>query len=162
MEFDYYIINTETLLIIPVGKGKSKVYETKESFIVNKSSRKIIEDSCLYFGSSYEGRIEGTKSLIGINMKVPIVVEDTQNIIFFPTASCIRENSIWVSFQNIVKYEKINDFSTAIYFGNNEKKIIGCKYCLVDSQYIRCIKLEKILLKRKSFIEKESFLLNLF
>ena len=160
MELDDYQINIDTFVIIPIGKSKSKVYEAGESFIVNKSSFKIIEDSCLYFGSRYDGRRYATKNLIGVDMKIPIIIEESRNIIFFPTSSCIRDNSIWVSYQNLLKYSKFNDLVTTLYFKNSKGIQIGCKYNLIDNQVIRCIKLERILFDRKKFVEKEYFVLN--
>lgn len=160
MELNDYQINVDTFVIIPIGKNKSKVYENGEILIVNKSSFKIIEDSCLYFGSSYDGRRFATKNLIGIDMKIPIIVEESRNIIFFPTSSCIRDNSIWISYQNLLKYSKFNDLVTTLYFKNSKGIKVGCKYNLIDNQVIRCIKLEKILLDRKKFVEKECFVLN--
>ena len=160
MELDTYEINGDTLAIIPIGKGKSKVYEGNDVFAVRRSSLKIIEDSCLFFGCSYEGRKEGTKAIIGVDMKVPIIIEDSRNIIFFPTASCIRENSIWISYQNLIKYSKFNDISTILYFKNHVNFKIGCKYCLVDNQFVRCIKLERAILSRKKFLEEDSIILD--
>lgn len=159
MEFDNYEINVETLLIIPIGKEKSKIYEVDGEFIVKMSPLTIIKNSCLFFGSSYEGRKEGTKNLIGVDMKVPIVIEDSKNIIFFPTSSCIHKNSIWVSYQNLLKYSKFNDFSTILYFKNHESIKVEAKYNLIDNQIIRCIKLETLLIKRKNFIKHECVVL---
>ena len=150
-----YEINVETLLIVPYQKGKSKVYEYDRNFIVNCISGNIIRDSCLYFGSSIDGRREAIKDILGVDMKVPILIEDSKNIIFFPVTSCINTNSIWISYQNLVKYSKINEFSTVLYFHNNQKVIIDVKYNLIDNQIIRCIKLESLLLKRKRFLKEE-------
>ena len=155
MELFNYEINSETLLILPFGKGMSKIYEVDSEFIVNKQPLNIIKDSCLYFGCSYEGRKEGTKALIGIDMKVPIIVEDSKNIIFFPTSSCINKNSVWISYQNLLKFSKKNEFSTVLYFQGNKKIEIDVKYNLIDNQVVRCIKLESLLVKRKNFIKKE-------
>lgn len=155
MEYDNYEVNSNTLVIIPIGNKKSRIYEYGGDFIVNKSSLSIIEESCLFFGSSYEGRKEGTKALLNVDMKVPIIIEDSRNIIFFPTSSCIRESSIWISYQNLIKYNKFNDCLTDLYFKNHVHVRVGCKYNLIDNQIIRCIKLEKALLNRKKFIEKE-------
>ena len=157
MELSSYEVNMDTLVIVPVGKNRSKVYENGDVFIVKKSCRKIIEDSCLFFGCSYEGRKEGIKSLLNIDMKIPIVIEDTRNIIFFPISSCIREDSVWISYQNLIKYAKYNDISTTLYFKDSIKINVGCKYCLIDNQVIRCIKLEKLLLNRKKFMENSFF-----
>ena len=37
-----------------------------------------MDDSCKYFGSSYQGRYEGTKNLIGMNYKLPIIIEESR------------------------------------------------------------------------------------
>ena len=152
---DSYEINVETLLILPFGKEKSKIYELDGDFIVNKSPLAIIKDSCLYFGCTYEGRRDSVKQILGVDMKVPILIEDSKNLIFFPTSSCINKNSIWISYKNLLKYSKFNEFSTVLYFRNNQKIKIDTKYNLIDNQIIRCIKLETLLIKRKNFIKSE-------
>lgn len=159
MELDSYEINVETLLIVPIGKSRSKVYEFDGEYIVRMSSLAIIKHSCLYFGCSYEGRKEGTKALIDVEMKVPILIEDSRNILFFPTSSCIHKSSIWVSYQNLIKYSKLNEFSTILYFRNNKSIKVDTKYNLIDNQVIRSIKLETLLSKRKSFIDDECSIL---
>lgn len=155
-----YEINVETLLILPYEKGKSKVYEYDGEYIVNLSPLSIIKNSCLYFGCSYEGRKEGIKTMIGVDMKVPILIEESKNIIFFPTSSCVNRSSIWVSYQNLLKYSKINEFSTVLYFRNNRSIKIDTKYNLIDNQVIRCIKLETLLVRRKNFIKNECLLVD--
>lgn len=155
-----YEINAETLLIVPIGKGKSKVYEYDGEYEVNMSPLAIIKNSCLYFGSSYEGRKDAIKDMIGVDMKVPIIIEDGKNIIFFPTSSCINRSSIWVSYQNLLKYSKVNEFSTILYFRNNRSIQVNTKYNLIDNQIIRCVKLDSLLLKRKNFIKNECVLID--
>lgn len=152
MDYFEYEINMETLLMIPIDRNKTKVIEKGNSFIVNCSTLSIIKKSCLFFGSSYEGRKNATKHLIGIDMKVPILIEESRNIIFFPTASCVNQDSIWISYQNLLKYSKKNDFSTVLYFDNNIKIEVDVKYNLIDNQVIRCLKLDTILVKRKKIV----------
>lgn len=152
---DNYEINVETLMIKPYTNGKSKVYEFSDEYIVNKVSLDILKDSCLFFGCSFEGRKEAIKNLLGIDMKVPILVEDSRNIIFFPIASCINKNSIWISYQNLLKYSKYNEFSTVLYFRNNKQIIVDAKYNLIDNQVIRCIKLDSLINKRRNFLNDE-------
>lgn len=152
---DSYEINVETLLIVPFEKGKSKVYELDGEYIVNMTPLMIIKNSCLYFGCSYEGRRDAVKEMIGIDMKIPILIEDSKNIIFFPISSCINQDSVWVSYQNLLKYSKNGKFSTILYFRNNKIIKTDTKYNLIDNQVIRCIKLETLLSKRKNFIKSE-------
>jgi len=152
MEFDEYEINADTLLIIPVDKNKVKVIEKNETFLVNSSTLSIIKKSCLFFGCSYDGRRDAVKYLIGVDMKVPVIIEESRNIIFFPTSSCVNRNSIWISYQNLLRYTKFNEFSTVLYFQGKKKIKIDIKYNLIDNQVIRCLKLETLLIKRKKVI----------
>lgn len=156
LELTSYEINTETLLILPYDKNKSKVFEIDCEFIVDLTPLTIIKNSCLYFGCSYEGRRDGTKSIIGVDMKVPIIIEESKCIIFFPTSSCINNNSVWISYQNLLKFSKKNKFSTILYFRENIIIEVDVKYNLIDNQIIRCIKLDSLLNKRRNFISSES------
>ena len=113
----------------------------------------IIKNSCLFFGSSFDGRKEASKNIIGIDMKVPILVEESRNIIFFPVSSCINKNSIWISYQNLLKYSKNSLSNSNLYFKNKKKIQLPVKYNLIDNQVIRCIKLDTLLTKRKIFIK---------
>ena len=88
-ELNNYIVNLETLLLIPVDDNKTKVFEMEEEFLVKKNIMTIIKDSCLFFGSSFEGRKEGTKYLLNCGIKVPIIIEDSRSLILFPTFSDI-------------------------------------------------------------------------
>lgn len=149
----YYGINAETLLIVPYGRGMSKVYEVDREFIVNRSTLDIIKDGCLFFGCSYEGRRDAVRNILGVDLKIPILIEDSHNIIFFPTTNCVNKSSIWISYQNLVKYVKKDEFSTALYFRCDKRIAIDVKYTLVDNQFIRCMKLNSFINKRKEFIE---------
>ena len=75
---DNYEINKSTLAIIPVESNISKIYEHDSNFIINKSVADIINHSCKYFGSSYVGRYEGAKNILGVSYKLPIIIEETR------------------------------------------------------------------------------------
>lgn len=154
-ELDSYIINCETLLIMPLETKRSKVFESDESFVVNMNVLDIIKDSCLYFGSSFSGRREGTKTLIDCEIKVPIIIEDSRNIIFFPSSSFKNSKTIWISFNNLLKYTKCDSNFTLLNFKENNDIKINVKYNIIDNQIIRCIKLDAIISKRKMIVRGE-------
>ena len=156
---DSYEINNETLLIVPYDYGKSKVYEYDDEFIVNIIPLTIVKNSCMFFGSSFDGRRLASKNIIGVDMKVPIIIEESKNVIFFPVSSCISKNSIWISYQNLIKYSKIDCNSSMLYFKNNKSIKLNTKYNLIDNQVIRCIKLDTLLCKRKKFSKSISTIL---
>lgn len=143
-----YIINSNTVALISLENKITRVIENDNSFIINESTMKIIENSCEYFGSSYIGRHKGTKILTGINYKSPIIIEESKNIIFFPTTSPRDINCSWISLFYINKY--INkDGKIEVLFENGEKIIFNMSYGSFDNQYLRATKLESILRKRK-------------
>ena len=143
-----YIINSNTVAIIPINNKITRVIEKDSLFVVNENSMKIIKNSCEYFGSSFLGRQKGTKILTGINYKSPIIIEESRNIIFFPLSSPRDMNCSWISLFYIKNY--INkDGKLEVLFENGKKYIFNISYGSFDNQYLRATKLESILRKRK-------------
>ncbi len=143
-----YEINSSTLAIIPLSKNSSKVIEEDDILIVNKTTTEIIDDSCKFFGSSYLGRHEGTKNIIGINYKAPIVIEETHEIIFFPTSSPRFNNCSWIALKKILKYKKENK-NTIIIFKNGYQLPINISTGSLENQILRSTLLESVLRSRK-------------
>ena len=69
---DNYIINKNTMVIIGIDEKFSKIIERDNEFEVVNSAKSIIENSCLYYGSSYKGRVESSSNILDSNYKVPI------------------------------------------------------------------------------------------
>ncbi|MDD3392812.1 MAG: competence protein ComK [Bacilli bacterium] len=145
---EQYEINTSTLAVLPSKNNMSKVVELDNTFLVKKSPTRIIDDSCKYFGSSYIGRFEGTKTLIGYNYKAPIIVEETREIIFFPTASPRLYECEWISLNNIKDYHRSGN-KVEITFKNNVKIELLISLNTIENQILRATRLESILRKRK-------------
>ena len=101
-----YEINYDTQIIIPIGRKSSKIIESEDEYFIKNDTMSILEHSCEYFGSSFEGRKEGTKKLLGITHKSPIIIEESRKIIFFPTSSPDNDNCIWINLEKIDKYYK--------------------------------------------------------
>ena len=142
-----YEINKKTLALLSY-ENKTKVIEEDCEFVVDKTPSAIMEDSCEYFGSSLEGRKQGTKNLIGITHKSPIIVEESQEIIFFPTASPRLKECSWVSLNNLKTHSK-KDNKTNIKFDNEQEITLNVPYGIMDNQILRASLLENTLRKRK-------------
>jgi len=143
-----YEINSTTLAILPINNNKSIVYEETEEYIVEKSSNSIIKENCQFYGSSYEGRCVGTKALTGIKTKYPIIIEESRNIIFFPTSSTRTKQSSWIALNKIKTYSKNNDQSK-ILFKNDKKINLDISYYSLDNQVCRATMLKSKLYERK-------------
>ena len=146
-----YEINEETLALISL-ENKTKVFESERTFIVEKEVNKIMEDSCEYFGSSLSGRQKGTERLIGVSYKAPIIVEETKNIIFFPTASPRIKSCNWISLNNLERYYSKNN-KLVLEFKNKQKIMLNISFGIIDNQILRATRLESVLRGRK--IEKK-------
>ena len=109
-----------------------------------------MEDSCKYFGSTYEGRKESAKEILGAEYKVPIVVEDSENLVIFPTTSPFSDECVWISLKRLKKFEKIDACNTKITFDNNQEIIVPCSYRSIENQVSRASRLDYILRMRKN------------
>lgn len=154
MNLDSYTINDKTLAIVPISRKKSKVYENQNIIIVNKSTNKIISENCEYFGSSYAGRKKGTMELIGITHKAPILIEDSHNLIFFPTTSPRLNDCSWISLNNIDSYFPHDDESL-ITFQNNLTIQVNVSNKIINNQVLRATRLESVANKRKFNFSQE-------
>lgn len=145
-----YEIGTNTIAIVPIDETTSKVYEDDAEYIVKKSSNSIIKTNCEFYGSSYEGRCIGTKYLTGIKSKCPIIIEESRNIIFFPTSSIREKQSTWIALNKINHYKKYEINRSEITFKNNIKIPLNISYYSLDNQICRAIILKSKLYERKS------------
>ena len=143
-----YEINEDTLALISLD-DKTKVFENDKTFTIEKEAFKIMEESCEYFGSSFDGRKKGTEKLIGVSYKAPIIVEESRNIIFFPTTSPRLKSCNWISLNNLERYYTKNK-RIVLEFKNRQKIMLDMSYGIIDNQILRATRLEAVLRNRKS------------
>lgn len=144
---DNYEINKDTLAIIPVSYNKSKVIEKNNEFIVDVEPLNIIKNSCEYFGSTYEGRHSGTKSIMNVTHKSPIIVEESRRLICFPTTSPRQIGCSWLILHNIKTYNGDHN-STNVIFDNDYVLTINISISSFENQIHRSYMLESLLRKR--------------
>ncbi len=145
-----YEVNYDTQVILPIEGSKSKVIESDNEYVVNQTVQEVLEHSCEYFGSSYEGRKEGTRKMLGITHKSPIIVEESQKMIFFPTTSPERLDCIWVNLEKIEKYYKVDNKKSAIIFKNGDKLEFDVSFGSLSNQILRATRLKFVLDERTS------------
>ncbi len=158
---DEYEINSSTLAIIPINDNSSKVYEEETEYVVNKNVHKIIDFNCKFYGSSYAGRCEGTKYLLGIKSKYPIIIEESRNLIFFPTSSTRKLDNAWISLNKIKNYHA-KEGGTVIHFENESKVEIPISYYSIENQVCRATMLKAKLYELKSEKKKQKNAIFLF
>lgn len=142
-----YEINDKTMALYAMT-NKTRVYEEDKSFIVDMPATKIMEESCSYFGSSLEGRKKGTENLIGITYKPPIIVEETHEVIFFPTSSPKMKTCSWLRSDQINRFYYKNN-RLIVEFKNGTKIPLNISYEVMNNQILKSTRLESVLRGRK-------------
>lgn len=143
-----YEINKNTLALVPINKNKTIAYEEENYYIINSKVSEIMDDNCKYFGSSYNGRLNGTYSLVGFSYKAPIVLSEEDTVIFFPTSSPRLNDCSWINLNNIKNIINNEDKST-IEFINQEKISFDISYYIMRNQYFKSLSLKNALKNRK-------------
>lgn len=130
-------------------------YNGYNTFLVNTNEKKIIEgnfikfilkNSCMYYGCSFKGRLQGSKNLLESKYKLPIIVSELNKIIFFPI--CYDNVEMWINFNMIKKVERIDNDSIII-FKNGYKKKVFSSYRVINNQILKCSRLWLNYLERK-------------
>ena len=145
-----YEISNGTLAIVPNEDDNSLIYEDNERFIVEETPFKIMEESCKYFGSTYKGRKDSAKEILGAEYKIPVVIEDSTNLIIFPTTSPQAEDCAWICLNRVKNISKVDSFNTKIVFDNDRELIVPCSYRSIENQLSRASRLDLILRNHKN------------
>ncbi|MDP4085062.1 MAG: competence protein ComK [Bacillota bacterium] len=159
-QYEDYEINPYTMFIRPVeygGKIYSQVYEIEDEFTLPLKPIDIIKKSCEYFSSSFDGRKDGTKQLIGITHKSPIVIDPTSFIYFFPTTSPSRLECIWISHEHVLNYKRVSPIETEVTFQSKQSFILPISYSSFENQLLRTSLLRTKLMQRIGQTERKSF-----
>ena len=143
-----YEIDLSTIMLISINEEKTKIITLDDEFIIDVDSRKIVDNSCKFFGSCLNDRVNMTKRLVNIKSKSPIIIEESRNIIFFPLKSIREKCNIWISFNNLEKYVKSDD-KTIFYFKGEKQIIIDFSYYIIDNQVTRSLMLDYEIKKRR-------------
>ena len=148
-----YEINEDTIAVIPIGYERTKIIELENEYIIEKKAYKVMDESCIFYGSTYKGRLAAAKKILECSYKLPILVEESQNIIFFPTKSSLEEDCCWINF-NYVKNVIKNDKKCTINFINDKRLDFSISKLSIENQIARSTKLSYVLQKRMNELKK--------
>lgn len=147
MEIDSYEINKDTCAILNLNNEVTKVVENNQEYLIPKTTFEVMEDSCAYYGSSYEGRLKGTKMILGCNYKLPIIVEESNDLNFFPTNGTSSEKCSWISLKHVLKYEPYKGY-TKVTFTEGRTVVVKMSYNSFDMQVLRATRLQNLIKNR--------------
>lgn len=148
-----YFINEDTLILVPGNKNRTKIYDKEGIYEINTNILNIVEKSCNYYGSSFEGRCTGSKSILNMNYKLPIIIDEVKEVIMLPTSSPSNSNCYWICLNNIEDYYKKGD-KIVIEFMNKTTFEFKISYYSIENQILRATLLLTKLRKRKKYRKK--------
>jgi len=140
-----YYISSKTLAIVPYEEKFSEIIEIGRRLIVKRRPNIIIKHNCIYNGSTLAGRLEGTYNLTGYSYKAPILINNKEGDIFFPTTSMRLKECCWINSAKIKTYESIsNDECNIIFYDGSSIKINQSSY-IINNQILKSLRLDSIL-----------------
>ncbi|MGG7618241.1 competence protein ComK [Bacillus coreaensis] len=156
---DSYILTSETLFLIPEIDPNENVctmvQEGKNSFLVSKSPKRILEETMKYYGFTLEGAINGAKAVLGNYHMVPIVISAPLNMYWFPTQSPSSDHCIWISLVHIEDIVQYSYLQSLVSFKTGMRIIINKKAArLINKQQqtaILKVRTEQRLAKKDSY-----------
>ncbi|MFS0864149.1 competence protein ComK [Fredinandcohnia sp. 179-A 10B2 NHS] len=108
-----------------------------------------------------EGRQEGTKEIMGITHKAPIIVEASNKIYLFPTTSPSKPQCAWLSHTYILDSTYEENEQTTVIFTNKQSIQLQISKGSFKNQLHRTAQLRTIVASRMEKQEtKRSFVLN--
>ncbi|WP_235846925.1 competence protein ComK [Neobacillus soli] len=157
-----YEVNSCTMFLKPVeygGKIYTLIVEIKDEFLSPLKPLDIIKNSCKYYGVDYDSRKRGTRQLIGYSRKIPIVIEPTTHIYFFPTKSPGDPECIWISLEHVEDYLRLAAQQTKVFFQNKKSYVFPVSFSTINTQMLRTSFLKTKLLQRIENNERKLFYL---
>ena len=142
-----YEVSDETYAVIGKNGGRSKIIESFNEYDIEKDAYSVMDESCEYYGSNYKGRLKAAKSILNCSYKLPILVEESNFLIFFPIKSSLEEDCVWINLNKIKNIEKV-DSKTNIIFENNKNLLVDASKMSIENQIYRSTRLENLLRKR--------------
>lgn len=142
-----YEINEDTYVVMAKSVGETKIIEKDCEYTINNDAYKIMDESCQYYGSSYKGRLKAAKNLLECSYKLPILVEESSCLIFFPIKSSLLDDCCWINLNSIKRVEKVGK-NSRIVFQNGQELILEISKLSLDNQIYRSTRLESLIKKR--------------
>lgn len=142
-----YIINENTLAVVMIDKNNCMIIESDRELFISMSCIDVINNSCIYYGASYKGRIEASKFLLGKDYKLPIIVSEFYDILLFPIGSKQTDVCTWICLKKLDNYIIDGDMVEFIFKCNRSYNVLVGKKSF-ESQLLKAYDLNRIIKNR--------------
>ena len=134
-----YRLNKDTMAIFsnPCLSSSTAILEWPNKVLYcTRTPLYLIEEACISGGSTYNGRREAVERMLRTKSKLPIPVNPTEGLFFFPNMSPYEPHCHWFSFFHIQNFFTAKDdkTKTEIIFTDSRRKIINTSYKTMAGQ----------------------------
>jgi Genetic competence transcription factor len=149
-----YEINEDTLAIIGDNYGNTRIIEKNQEYVIQKKAYEVMDENCKYYGSSYNGRLKAAKEILDCSYKLPIIMEESSMLIFFPTKSSLLDDCCWINY-NAIRENENSGSKTLLKLINNQELLLDISLLSLKNQIYRATRLESIIRQRLKSIRRE-------
>ncbi|MGX8177968.1 competence protein ComK [Exiguobacterium artemiae] len=137
-------ITEKTLALVPkygpYGEPQTLLIQEQSEVVLEGHPIKLIEESCLYFGSSMRGRIEAARHILGPNRKTPVLIDWKAQTIFFPTTAKEKAECVWINFKQMKTVQKKGD-TVQVEFQTGQRISTDASAYSIERQRIKTLEL---------------------
>ncbi|WP_179884870.1 competence protein ComK [Bacillus sp. AFS015802] len=130
------LVTRGTLAIVPAYDGihQCRVHDFGGmKTLSTKSTKEILDESCMAYRSTYDGRIKAVRHAFDYLRKTPLMICPQQYIYAIPTMAPTDYDCIWLFCQHI-ESTSTREGKTYVHFTNGEKLEINCSESVIKRQ----------------------------
>ena len=137
-------------LILETDRKKGKgVDEEGNIHTFDMPAGQLISAWCLRNAATMKGRQDAARTLFGWHQKIPVLISENSQEIWFPTAGEKAERNTWIRYEGVFSFHKKNEYETLIRLINGTECVIACNVRTVRMQMKRCQQLLDYLSRKK-------------
>ena len=128
---------TDVLCIQKTGYITKLLLKDGTAAYTDREPVSLLNEWCLLFGSTIQGRIDAYKAVTGHKQKCPVLLSSASRMCVYPLYGADNEDNIWLVYNQILKVSG-NNTHTEIQFISGPVMQIGCDVRIPRKQMQRC------------------------
>lgn len=132
------------------GNYISYILEDQKGYYVDGTPSRLIDQACISYGSSLEGRQMATQKVCGYTHKIPISIEPMTGMYFLPTISPSSPSCSWINHTHVSRVKRFQNknYKSEIIFHNGDAVILDISYGSLVNQVYRTAQLRFLMEKQ--------------
>lgn len=139
------------------GNYISQILDGYDRYFVDGTPSAIINQACLSYGSSLEGRQKATQIVCGYTHKIPVSIEPMTGMYFLPTISPTSPDCSWINHSHVFRVERIEkeSYLSELVFHNGDTLMLDISYGSLINQVYRTAQLRFLMEKQFERLRKD-------